>query len=92
MQDTFQTMVLTLRMGRGRKRLVVEGRFTDDRHVWECDGFPHRYALRGSDYDWGRPVTVEESVVVNYCGRFFTKEPLPLKNEFLGIHDYWYTC
>ena len=37
-----------------------------------------RYDLRGSDYDPGYPVTVEERVVVNHAGTILTAKPLKL--------------
>lgn len=36
----------------------------------------YRYDLRGSDYDPGDPVTVEERVVVNHAGSILTAKPL----------------
>lgn len=36
----------------------------------------YRYDLRGSDYDPGDPVTVEEHVVVNHAGSILTAKPL----------------
>ena len=38
----------------------------------------YRYDLRGSDYDPGDPVTVEERVVVNHAGSILTAKPLDI--------------
>lgn len=38
----------------------------------------YRYDLRGSDYDPGEPVTVEERVVVNHAGSILTAKPLDI--------------
>lgn len=42
---------------------------------WFC------YELRGSDYDPGRPVTIEPHVVVNHAGSILTHEPVKFRNE-----------
>ncbi|NNJ28576.1 LPD28 domain-containing protein [Lacrimispora defluvii] len=39
------------------------------------------YDLRGSDYDPGRPVTVQNFVVVNHAGTVLTPEPIPFPEE-----------
>ena len=44
------------------------------------EGF-YCYDLRGSDYDPGRPVTVENMVVVNHAGTVLTLEPITLPKE-----------
>ena len=38
----------------------------------------YRYDLRGSDYDPGDPVTIEERVVVNHAGSILTAKPLDI--------------
>ena len=38
----------------------------------------YRYDLRGSDYDPGEPVTVEDYVVVNHAGSVLTAKPLDI--------------
>lgn len=38
----------------------------------------YRYDLRGSDYDPGEPVTVEDYVVVNHAGSILTARPLDI--------------
>lgn len=38
----------------------------------------YRYDLRGSDYDPGEPVTVEDYVVVNHAGAILTAKPLDI--------------
>jgi hypothetical protein len=89
----FQNMELTLGRGRGYKKLVVTGKFADFRDVTECEGFPHCYHLRGSDMDCGSPASVEEGIVwVNFCGKLFTKEPIPMSpdGDSLPIRDWWF--
>ena len=39
------------------------------------------YDLRGSDYDPGRPVTVESHVAVNHAGAILTPEPVTIPKE-----------
>ena len=39
------------------------------------------YDLRGSDYDPGEPVCVEEQVVVNHAGSVLLTEPLELAED-----------
>ena len=49
---------------------------------WFC------YDLRGSDYDPGKPITVESSVVVNHAGTILTPTNLRLdekKDQQIGI-------
>ena len=89
-QATFESMELTISRGHGRKRLVVVGKFTNDR-VSECEGFPFRYDLRGSDMDCGSPGVIQEpGAVVNYCGKFFAEQPVPLGTDgWSPIHDWW---
>ena len=41
----------------------------------------YRYDLRGSDYDPGMPVTVENNVVVNHAGSILTAKPLELGDD-----------
>lgn len=91
--NEFETMKLFLGMGRGRRRIEVSGQHTDNGKIIECKGFPYLYNLRGSDRDWGIPATVENGgVVCNFCGRFFTKEPIPFPEgqDWLPIRDYWW--
>lgn len=45
------------------------------------------YDLRGSDYDPSRPVTIQNSVVVNHAGTILTPEPVPIPQEgFLRLN------
>jgi len=91
--SVFDTMKLVLGMGRGHRKIEVSGQHTDDGRITECEGFPYLYNLRGSDYDCGIPATVENGgVVCNFCGRFFTKDPLPFPEgqDWLPIRDYWW--
>ncbi|MCH5278356.1 MAG: DUF4316 domain-containing protein [Christensenellaceae bacterium] len=41
----------------------------------------YRYDLRGSDYDPGMPITVENRVVVNHAGSIITAKPLELPED-----------
>lgn len=48
----------------------------------------HRYELRGSDYDPGNPITVENHVTVNYAAAILTAFPLDLpETGWLRIGD-----
>ena len=57
----------------------VPGLFSNGRIASEevLDGL-YRYDLRGSDYDPGMPVAVENQVVVNHAGSVLTTKPLPI--------------
>lgn len=44
------------------------------------EGF-HCYDLRGSDYDPGKPITVEKSVVVNHAATVLTAEPVKFQKD-----------
>ena len=47
-----------------------------------------RYDLRGSDYDPGEPIQVEENVLVNHAGTVLTLKPLELgDNGFLRLTE-----
>lgn len=50
---------------------------------------PFKYDLRGSDDDPGRPVSVEELVLVNHAGTILTSHPLwfPKNRDFLKIGE-----
>jgi hypothetical protein len=56
--------------------------FTDSRidRSTVPEGF-HCYDLRGSDYDPGKPVTVENQVAVNHAGTVLTAEPVTIPKE-----------
>ena len=41
----------------------------------------YRYDLRGSDYDPGMPITVEQNVAVNHAGAIITAKPLDLGED-----------
>ena len=46
------------------------------------------YDLRGSDYDPGRPVTIENQVSVNHAGAVLTPEPVTIPQEgFRRLRD-----
>ena len=56
--------------------------FTDSRidRSTVPEGF-HCYDLRGSDYDPGKPIIVEDHVVVNHAGTVLTSEPVNMPRE-----------
>jgi len=87
----FDDVTLVLGMGRGRKNFEIKVKYVDDRKVEDCEGYPYRYSIRGSDYEWGKFATVEKFVCVNFCGYVFSKTELPLKADHLPIRDYWYS-
>lgn len=41
----------------------------------------YRYELRHGDEDWGEPVTLSRSIMVNYYGSVLTREPFQLPVE-----------
>ena len=49
----------------------------------------YAYDLRGSDYDPGYPIYIEDHVCVNHAGTVLTLEPLDANNEpvFMAISD-----
>ena len=61
----------------GRPALFTDSRI--DRSTVP-EGF-HCYDLRGSDYDPGKPVTVENQVAVNHAGTVLTAEPVTIPKE-----------
>jgi len=88
----FQNMLLILGMGCGHKNLKVDTKFTDDKMVEDCPGFPHRYNLRGSDNDFGSPASIETGrVEVNFVGRAFTAValPIPQPEGYLPVRAWW---
>lgn len=54
-----------------------------------------RYELRHADEDWGEPVTLSRSILVNYYGTVLTREPfqlpvegwIPLESDSLAFQD-----
>ncbi|MCD7956154.1 MAG: DUF3849 domain-containing protein, partial [Lachnospiraceae bacterium] len=57
--------------------LYSNGRISDE----EIPAGFYRYDLRGSDYDPGSPVTVENNVVVNHAAAILTMYPLNLPEQ-----------
>ena len=55
----------------------------------------YRYELRHGDENWGEPVTLSRSILVNYYGSVLTREPfqlpvegwIPLENDSLSFRD-----
>ena len=41
----------------------------------------YRYEMRHADEDWGEPITLSRSILVNYCGTVLTREPFQLPVE-----------
>ena len=41
----------------------------------------YRYELRHADEDWGEPITLSRSILVNYYGSVLTREPFQLPVE-----------
>ena len=58
----------------------------------------YRYELRHDDEDWGEPVSLSRSIVVNYYGTILTREPfqlpidgwIPMENDSLSFQDGGY--
>ena len=61
----------------GKKALYVEERI----HRSTLPQGLYAYDLRGSDYDFTRPVTLEKHVVVNLAGTIITAQPIPLPEQ-----------
>lgn len=61
----------------GKKALYVEERI----HRSSLPQGLYAYDLRGSDYDFTRPVTLEKHVVVNHAGTIITAQPIPLPEQ-----------
>lgn len=55
----------------------------------------YRYELRHADEDWGEPITLSRSILVNYYGTVLTREPfqlpvegwIPLASDSLSFQD-----
>ena len=60
----------------------IPGLFSNGR-IDSSDVLPglYRYELRGSDYDPGMPIAVEDHVVVNHAGSILTARPIPSMEE-----------
>ena len=41
----------------------------------------YRYEMRHADEDWGEPITLSRSILVNYYGTVLTREPFQLPVE-----------
>ncbi len=82
----YQDVAIGLGHGRGRRITEHNVKYVESREDQPPAGYPFVYSLRGSDYDFGKPVTVERRVVVNFCGRIFSKEEiLKPEEDFLPI-------
>ena len=72
----------------GIQALVTDERF--DKKTLP-DGY-YAYDLRGSDYDCGKPATVEPFVYVNYIGTVVTRTPIDMgqgKDQYNSLGDDW---
>lgn len=54
----------------------------------------YAYDVRGSDYDYNRPATIEPFVYVNYVGTVITRTPIELnqgegKDKYKSLGDDW---
>ena len=60
----------------------IPGLFSNGR-IASKDVLPglYRYDLRGSDYDPGMPIALEERVVVNHAGSILAARPIPLPED-----------
>lgn len=75
-------------VGHGRGRQVTEHnvKLAEFRQGKAPEGYPFAYSLRHSDRDFGKPVSVERSVVVNFFGRIFSREEiLKPEEDFLPV-------
>ena len=87
----YQDVAIGMGHGRGRRITEHDVKYVDSREDQPPAGYPFAYSLRGSDYDFGKPVTVERRVVVNFCGRIFSKEEiLKPEEDFLPIKYFCY--
>ena len=44
-------------------------------------GYPYMYQIRHDEDDWTRPITLEQSVLVNFFGTVFMKEQIDFDNN-----------
>lgn len=45
----------------------------------------HYYEFRHGDCDWLLPITLEEKVVVNFCGTLVSQKPIQLHNGSITL-------
>lgn len=52
------------------------------------------YEIRGSDYDYERPTTIENRVIVNFCGSFITQTPIKYSKgkDYFHLKRNGYKC
>ena len=77
-EDDETVVEMILRDSETCRRTMVRGILMDYRCGDEIDGL-HRYEVRHADDDICRPCTVENSVIVNHYGTFYTKAALTIK-------------
>lgn len=73
---------------------TFSGMFSELRAVHESDRLPdgrYIYDCRHGDWDWATPVSIEPRVTVNHAGTLMTDKPLPLKDGYLDVNEWWYT-
>ena len=63
-------------------RIKHGDRLPDGRYIYDC---------RHGDEDWATPATIEPHVTVNHAGTLMTDKPLPLKDGYLAVNEWWYT-
>ena len=90
--DDCERMVVVLRDQRcERPPFQVKGYLYEEDHFTDpqsAEGL-HRYSIRHKDDDMGEPKTIEDSVIVNWFGWFFTETDLNLNGkEYLRIVDW----
>src|SRR5271157_3479185 len=77
---------------RTKKIIQATGQWIDAREPKTLDGYPYRYSIRGGRHnDCGEFATLEKDVVVNFCGHFFTTEPIvdiQLHGDWMPIDDW----
>ena len=89
-QEYIEDVVIGVSRGMGRRPVEIGVKYCDSRDITPVEGYPFMYSVRGSDYDCGRPAAIERSVVINFCGRIFSKEKILEPNE--GYLDIKYFC
>lgn len=87
-----ERMILVLQDPKGKTPAIsVKGYLYEEDHFTDpqsAEGL-HRYSIRHKDDDMGEPRTIENSVIVNWFGWFFTETDLNLDGkEYLRIVDW----
>ena len=82
----YHDVAIGLGHGRGRRITEHDVKYVENREDQAPAGYPFAYSLRGSDYDFGKPVTVEEKGCCQFLRTDFFKRGNPEARGRLLTH------